>query len=519
MASQVRLAEVIGALSIATDLAMAQPLEAALASCILSVRLAEAAGLDEATVADCYWHALLRFVGCNADTYLIASLLGDEMALRSDFATIDPGRQREVGAMVVKAVRRSHAGDSPLQVAVAVVRGLVGGAAIQKSFLGHCEVGQRLGERLGFGAGVIAALGQLYARWDGKGVPATKGEAVPMPALVVGLAQDMVTFLRLDGTDAAVHIARDRRAKAYAPALADAFCAAAPQLCSGLEGEQVWETVLSYEPGPVRWLDDEGLDRAFAAMADFSDLKSPWFAGHASRVSTRAAEAARQVGLSAAEVTTVRRAGLVHDLGNAAVPNTIWGATTELRDDDRAAIHLHTYHVGRILRRPEALHEIASVAAMHHERLDGSGSHRGVDGRSQPMAARVLAAAEVHAGLTEDRPHRAAWSADGAAEHMRAEVVAGRLDGTAVEAVLGSGGPRTTGPRGREGFSALTEREVQVLRLIARGLATKQVARELGVSQKTADSHIQHIYAKARVSTRAGATLFAIESGLFEAST
>ena len=123
MTSKVRLAEVIGALSIATDLAMAQPLEAALASCILSVRLAEAAGLDEATVADCYWHALLRFIGCNADTYVIASLLGDEMAVRSDFATIDPGRQREVCAMVVKAVRRSHAGDSPLQVAVAVVRG------------------------------------------------------------------------------------------------------------------------------------------------------------------------------------------------------------------------------------------------------------------------------------------------------------------------------------------------------------------------------------------------------------
>ena len=75
----------------ATDLGMGQPLETALSSCVVAVRLGEALSLDTGTLRDVYYQALLRYIGCNAETYLLAALVGDELALRHDFAAVDPG--------------------------------------------------------------------------------------------------------------------------------------------------------------------------------------------------------------------------------------------------------------------------------------------------------------------------------------------------------------------------------------------------------------------------------------------
>src|SRR6266852_3189235 len=93
--SGVRLAELMAALSIATDLGMGQPLESALRSCVVAMRLGEALNLDGDTLRDVYYHALLRYIGCNAETYALAALVGDELALRRDFAPLDPGEPPE----------------------------------------------------------------------------------------------------------------------------------------------------------------------------------------------------------------------------------------------------------------------------------------------------------------------------------------------------------------------------------------------------------------------------------------
>jgi DNA-binding CsgD family transcriptional regulator len=114
--------------------------------------------------------------------------------------------------------------------------------------------------------------------------------------------------------------------------------------------------------------------------------------------------------------------------------------------------------------------------------------------------------------MREPRPHREALASDEAASELRNEVKAGRMDGDVVEAVLGSAGHRVT--RRREGPSGLTAREVEVLRLVSRGLSAKQVASRLVISPKTARNHIEHIYTKIGVSNRAGASLFAVQQGL-----
>jgi DNA-binding NarL/FixJ family response regulator len=126
----------------------------------------------------------------------------------------------------------------------------------------------------------------------------------------------------------------------------------------------------------------------------------------------------------------------------------------------------------------------------------------------------VLAAADVYVALTAARAYRPAFAPAAAAAELRAQVADGRLDGDAVEAVLAVAGHTREQPSRPK----LTERELDVLRLLAQGKLTKQVAAELGIARKTADNHIQNIYAKTGVTTRAGATLFAIEHGLLRAN-
>jgi DNA-binding NarL/FixJ family response regulator len=114
--------------------------------------------------------------------------------------------------------------------------------------------------------------------------------------------------------------------------------------------------------------------------------------------------------------------------------------------------------------------------------------------------------------MTEPRAHRPAHTGKQAASELRAEVRSGRLDAEAVDAVLAAAGQ----PRGkrRSGPAGLTPREIEVLILIARGGSTRQVARELTITPKTAETHIERIYAKTGATTRSTATLFALQRGL-----
>jgi HD-GYP domain-containing protein (c-di-GMP phosphodiesterase class II) len=179
--------------------------------------------------------------------------------------------------------------------------------------------------------------------------------------------------------------------------------------------------------------------------------------------------------------------------------------------DDWEQVRLHAYHTERILSRSRFLAGLIPTATLHHERLDGSGYHRGVDAQALPPLARLLATADAYHAMTEPRPHRGPLSAGDAASLLTEEARAGRLASETVTAVLEAAGhPNPTIERP----SGLTEREVQVVSLLARGLQTKQVARRLQISPKTADFHIQNAYRKMSVSTRAGATIFAMQHGL-----
>ena len=224
------------------------------------------------------------------------------------------------------------------------------------------------------------------------------------------------------------------------------------------------------------------------------------------------AAAASSMGLDAAEETMVRRAALVHDLGNLGVTNLILDKVGRLSPSELERVHMHAYLTERMLSSSTALSPMAAVVIQHHERMDGSGYPRGLSGGEISPGGRLLGAADSYHARLEPRPHRAAMTRDRASEELRAEVRAGRLDGDAVAAVLGSGG--RPGSRRREWPAGLTGREVEILRLVARGLSNRQIASELTISSKTANAHVEHIYTKLGVNSRALASLFAAKHGL-----
>jgi HD-GYP domain-containing protein (c-di-GMP phosphodiesterase class II) len=280
-----------------------------------------------------------------------------------------------------------------------------------------------------------------------------------------------------------------------------------------MDAEASWQAVLDMEPGPHHTLDEVAIDVACEAIADFTDIKSPYFLNHSRDVAGLAARAAEHCGLPAGDVQLVRRAGYLHDLGKVGISAGIWGKADALTEREWEKVRLHPYYTERVLARPARLADIGAVAALHHERLDGSGYHRGAPASMLSPAARVLAAANAYCALTELRAHRPALPPEEAAEELTRAVRAGRLDGETVRAVLVAAGQKAPSVK-KELVAGLSEREVEVLRLIARGHTMNEVAAALVISYKTVDRHVQNIYAKIDVSTRAGATLFAMEHNL-----
>jgi HD-GYP domain-containing protein (c-di-GMP phosphodiesterase class II) len=508
--SGVCLAELIAALSLGTDLGLGQPMEHVLRQCVLALGLGEMLGLDEAERSVVYYVALLAWVGCHTDSYEQARWFGDDVSARADVYSTDL-----VGMNKARFVlRHVGAGDPPTRRARTGFEFLVSGRDAMESMHGtHCLIAGDLATRLGLNEIVREALLQVFERWDGKGDPGLlAGAKISQPVRLVQLADVVEVFHRRGGVAAAVAVARERSGTQFDPDIAECLCDGAPELLAPLAQATSWNTVIEAQPGLRPMLSNAELDQALEAIADFADLKSPYTIGHSRGVADLAAESGRRYGLPAQDVRTLRRAGLVHDLGRLGVSNAIWDKPTNLTAVERERVRLHPYLTERILSASAALSPLAVLAAQHHERLDGSGYPRGLRASALSPAARLLAAADVYHAMMEPRPHRGPRSFGEAADELRAEARDGRLDGHAVDAVLSAAGHEATRRTVRP--AGLTPREVEILRLVARGLLNKEIASRLQITPKTVGNHIEHIYAKIGVSSRAAAGLFATEHGL-----
>jgi HD-GYP domain-containing protein (c-di-GMP phosphodiesterase class II) len=509
-APPMRLAEGAGVLSLATDLAMGQPLEHGLRTAMLALRTAQGMGLPEDDQVAVFYTGLLHFAGCTAESEIDARFFGDEMAARPRMLTVAHGSRLE---LIVTAMRTAHPDSPPLARAAKMARAAFGGITeFRKWAASHCDVARLLGVRMGLPGHVQEALQHLYERWDGNGMPGDlRGTQIPLPVRLMQVGEDADVAWQYGGIAHVNRVLARRAGAGLDPEAVRAFLALGDRPYEGLDAPSIWDHTMAAEPGPQPVADEARLGACLAAIADFTDLKSMWTAGHSRGVADLAGRAAELAGLDAADVVTLRRAALVHDIGRVAVPVSVWAKPGPLSRDEHEQVRLHAYHTERVLQASPALRPLARLAGSHHERSDGSGYHRGSRAGELPAAAWLLAAADCYHAMREPRAHRPALSPQAAADQLGEDVRAGRIPPEAAQPVLTAAGqpaPPAASPAG------LSERECEVLTLIARGMATKQVARQLGISPKTCDHHIQRLYRKTGLSTRAGATLFALEHGL-----
>jgi HD-GYP domain-containing protein (c-di-GMP phosphodiesterase class II)/DNA-binding CsgD family transcriptional regulator len=471
-----RLAEATGAMSLATDLAMGQPLEHGLRTAILAVRIARTMGLGEDEQAAAYYTGMLHFAGCTAESDVDSGFFGDELAARPQMMAAYLGSRRE---LIATAMRVARPGSPPLSRAASMAVSAFGGMAeFRKWAASHCDVARVLGARMGFSEQILLALRHLYERWDGKGMPGELREAaIPLPVRLMQVAQDAEVAWQHGSTGLAHQIVARRAGSGLDPKAVEACLSLGDRLFDGMDAPYIWDYAMQAEPGPQPVVSEERLDACLSAMADFADLKSTWTIGHSRGVADLVGRAADAAGVDPAAARLLRQSALVHDIGRVAVPVSVWAKPGQLTRAEREQVRLHAYHSERVLDAVPGLRPLARLAGAHGERSDGSGYHRGSKIGDLPLTAWLLAAADCYQAMRERRAYRSALSASVAADELYRDAAA-------------------------------------VLGLLARGLSTKQVASRLGISPKTCDHHIQSLYAKVGVSTRAGATLFALEHGL-----
>ena len=513
MDTPLRLAEFVATLALAQDNAFGQPLESQLRSCLLASWMCEAADFDRDVSDTAYWVALLRYVGCTGHAHEVATLFGDEIAIRSRTLVHDAGNPTEVMRDVVDYATAWRPEDEREEI-VKMLQQTAHEWAVH-NFASGCEVADMLVRRLDFEDAVREALAFTFERWNGKGFPThAVGDAIPLPMRIVHVSHDMEAIGRLFTPEQALEAVKERRDRTYDPMLADLFTAHGRDWFARLRELDPWDAVLALEPEPRRMLDGEALDEALIVAADFIDLKSPYMGGHSRRCAQVAGDAAGVLGLSDDVIAGIRRSALVHDFGITAVPNSIWDKPGELTRTEFDRVELHPMLTEQMLRRSPALAALNPIAATHHEKCDGSGYHRRSRADTSDLAACVLAATEIYVGLTSERADRPPYSAADAAAELRRLEAAAVLEPRATRAVLvavGHGEPAERARRRPDNPGGLSRREVDVLGLAARGMTTRQIADRLFISPKTADRHIQHIYGKIGVSTRAAAALWAMQ--------
>ena len=514
MATPLRLGEFVATLALAQDNAFGQPLESQLRSCLLATWMCEAAGFDRNVRDTAYWVALLRYVGCTGHAHEVATLFGDEIAIRAQTLVHDAGNPAEVIRDVIAFATAGRPPEERDQVVQFIQQNAREWAT--HNFSSGCEVADMLVQRLEFGPEVRDALRFTFERWGGTGYPAhAKGETIPLPMRIVHLSHDMEAIGRLFSPEKAIEAARDRRDRTYDSALADLFVEHGGGWFERLRAIEPWDAVLALEPEPRRVLDGDALDDALTVAADFIDLKSPYMNGHSRRCAQLASDAARVLGFAEDAIGELRRAALVHDFGTTAVPNSIWDKPGALTRAEFDRVELHPMLTEQMLRRSPALAVLNPVAASHHEKCDGSGYHRRVRTDASDPGTCIMVATEIYVGLTTERADRPPFSAVDAAAELRRLESEGVLEPRASRAVLvaaGHGEPAANAGTRTRHPGGLSRREVDVLRLAAMGLTTKQIGDRLFISTKTADHHIQHIYAKIGVSTRAAAALWAMQN-------
>jgi HD-GYP domain-containing protein (c-di-GMP phosphodiesterase class II)/DNA-binding CsgD family transcriptional regulator len=376
------------------------------------------------------------------------------------------------------------------------------------SYLGCDDSSSKLADIVGAGPRILSALSQLQER--GRGQRSVASDALDLPARIVQIAHAAEAAHQQHGRAGAVAHIRRRAGGHLDPRLVQVFVDGQSDLFAALEDSRTFERFLDLEPKPVACADEGRIDDVARALAIFADLRCPIFLGHSTGVAALAERAADQFGLNADETRSLRRAALLHDIGRLGVPSRIWMRPGRLDWGEMERVRLHAYYTERVLSPIVVLRPVAEIAAAAHEHLNGTGYPQTRIGRSLLPAARILAAADMAVAMSEARPYREALSPAAIASELVGEVNAGHVDASAADAVLACLGlkMRIIPPHAH----AVSDRELEVCRLIARGKMNKEIADVLGISVSTVQNHVAHIFDKLGVHSRSGVAVWLVEN-------
>jgi HD-GYP domain-containing protein (c-di-GMP phosphodiesterase class II) len=512
-----RLAELLGSLSLATDLAAGLPAETAIRTSLFGYRLAAAHGVQGFALADVYFTGLLRFLGCSAYSYEMAARFGagDDLGLLRELTYANSRRPGEIVRGALRGIDRR----APLRHrAAAFVRLATSPETPIELGTTHCELAVLLARRLGMSEGVVAGLSQVYESWDGRGgLAGARGEAIELTSRLVQVAWRLAAHFPIGGAPEAIDAIEQRRGTELDPKLVDLAVRESSAIFADARGAHLWKAFLAAEPRPAVHVPADRTPALARVFADFADVKSPWTVGHSVRVA-ELARAAAAAGGSPDDAPSLELAGLLHDVGRTAIPNGIWDKPGLLLPYEREQMQSHAFETERVLSRSPLFADVAALASMAHERLDGSGYHRALRTTGLARSARVLAAADAYVALTQDRPHRAARSAAEAKDVLAVEAAAGRYCADAVDAVLAAVASMAH-ERGRRAavphaLTAATREEVEIIRLVSRGLANKEIAARTNLSASTVERHLENVFDKIGLRTRAAISVWALEHDL-----
>ncbi|WP_369039929.1 HD domain-containing phosphohydrolase [Stenotrophomonas maltophilia] len=483
--SDVPVLDVIRALAFVGDLAMGQPTDHSPRAAWLAGQLAQASGADGQGCMRATVVALLRWSGCTANAPEFSQLFGDDVGGRQALLALrSPG----------SGFRSGTRGRS---------------AAFHSLSTIHCEVSGDIALRIGLDDDTQFALRHLFECHDGSGAPGgLQGAQVPAPVYTAAIAGDLEVFHRLHGLDAACRLIEERAGRVYPPDLVRIAVPQASRWIAALDSDPGMSGACSL--GSVL----AGRTTSLELLADVIDLKLPWMTGYSRAVATYAQSAAANLGLDDGQQQRLYRAGLIHGIGRAAIPNRVWNCTGTLSGSHWEQVRLAPYWTGRAGRQIGSLAPEARIASHAYERSDGSGYFRELGQADTPLEARILAAAVAWVALRQARPWREAFTDAGAQALLAGEAQAGRYDLSVVQALLQ---PRSIARPARHRAPTaplLTERERDVLQLISLGASNKRVAQKLGISPSTVRTHVESVFRKLECSTRAAATLKAAQLGV-----
>ena len=410
--TQLRMSDLISALSYALDLTEGQPMGHAVKCCLLSMRLADILQLPVQQRSDLYYATLLKDAGCSSNAARMYDILGgDERKAKQEIKSTDWTRVTFDGLEYL--LRNVMPGRSRLERVFAIASVATSREAQTRELINmRCDRGAQIARKIGFSEATTSAIYSLDEHWNGKGFPAgRKGLDIPLFSRIMNLCQTLEVFVTLNGVSDAFQVLRDRSGSWFDPDIVRAAgeLEKEAELWTIIEEDRVREAVIDLEPISVSlYADETKLDNVCEAFASVIDIKSPYTHSHSRGVTSVAVAITQRLALPEDQVTLVRRAALLHDIGKLSVPNNILDKPGKLTAAEWETVRLHPYYTQRILERIRGFQHLAFVASSHHERLDGSGYFRNLRTTQIPPASRAIAVADVYDALSSKRPYRSA---------------------------------------------------------------------------------------------------------------